>query len=32
MTARHVRLSIEGAGGPTIYEFQLFAPAASPAR
>ena len=27
VTARHVRLSIDGAGGPTINEFQLFAPA-----
>ncbi len=28
VTARHVRLDIEGDHGPTIYEFQLFAPAA----
>ena len=28
VTARHVRLSIEGDHGPTINEFQLFAPAA----
>jgi alpha-L-fucosidase len=28
VTARHVRLNIEGDHGPTIYEFQLFAPAA----
>jgi len=29
VTARVVRLNItEGQGGPTIYEFQLFAPAA----
>ncbi len=27
VTARHVRLNIEGSGGPTINEFQLFAPA-----
>jgi hypothetical protein len=27
VTAQHVRLSIKGAGGPTINEFQLFAPA-----
>ena len=26
VTARHVRLNIEGGGGPTINEFQLFAP------
>ena len=28
VSARHVRLKIEGDHGPTIYEFQLFAPAA----
>jgi hypothetical protein len=27
VTAQHVRLNIEGQGGPTINEFQLFAPA-----
>jgi alpha-L-fucosidase len=27
VTARHVRLSIDGEGGPTINEFQLFPPA-----
>ena len=27
VTARHVRLNIEGENGPTINEFQLFAPA-----
>ena len=27
VTARHVRLNIDGASGPTINEFQLFAPA-----
>ena len=35
VTAQHVRLNIEGQGGPTINEFQLFAPAkpkASPRR
>jgi alpha-L-fucosidase len=26
VTARHVRLNMEGGGGPTINEFQLFAP------
>ena len=26
VTARHVRLTIEGEHGPTINEFQLFAP------
>ncbi len=30
VTARHVRLDIEGEHGPTIYEFQLFAPARRP--
>jgi alpha-L-fucosidase len=33
VTARHVRLNIDGEHGPTIYEFQLFPPAAGkPAR
>ena len=27
VTAQHVRLNIEGQGGPTINEFQLFPPA-----
>ena len=27
VTARHVRLNIDGENGPTINEFQLFAPA-----